>query len=215
MKNPQQEIAARMKKPTGKPLEGITSWFGQLKQEPKKLKEIDLQALSMWTQNDDGSITGFISDSKEFRTGTKITTSPVRSTGKAGTVVTTVSGSRYRLGLVANKGQEAIGGEKDSSRQPKPFSLFNGPQPSKGGGSKPESKSGNLSGFFGGNQKVGEEDVAVISNWKQNADGSITGVVRNKEGLKDGTRITTSSVNEVAKSGNVVKTAYGSKYKLR
>jgi hypothetical protein len=78
---------------------------------------------------------------------------------------------------------------------------------------KRKKKPGTL--FLVNYQKDGEEEVAVLSNWKQNADGSITGVVRNKEGLKDGTRITTSSVNEVAKSGNVVKTAYGSKYKLR
>jgi hypothetical protein len=78
---------------------------------------------------------------------------------------------------------------------------------------KRKKKPGTL--FLVNYQKDGEEEVAVLSNWKQNADGSITGVVTNKKGMKDGTRIKTSPVNKEAKSGIVVKTTGGSKYQLR
>jgi len=53
--------------------------------------------LSRWVQNPNGSITGNISDSKNFRNGTRITTSPIRGKAKAGAVVRTGSGSQYRL----------------------------------------------------------------------------------------------------------------------
>jgi hypothetical protein len=53
--------------------------------------------LSRWTQNADGSITGVISNSNNFKNGTKITTSPVRKGAKAGAVITTGSGSKYKL----------------------------------------------------------------------------------------------------------------------
>jgi hypothetical protein len=56
-----------------------------------------IPVLSNWRQESDGSITGNISNSKVFRQGQKITTSPVKKGAKAGTVVTTNSGSKYRL----------------------------------------------------------------------------------------------------------------------
>ena len=73
-------------------------------------------SLSMWTQNLDGSITGFISNSKDFRTGTKITTSPVKKGAKAGTVVTTGSGSQYRLGLISGGSGSAAGSAANSKK---------------------------------------------------------------------------------------------------
>lgn len=57
----------------------------------------DIPVLSRFVQNDDGSITGVISNSKSYRTGTRITTSPVKRGVMAGTVVKTSSGSQYRL----------------------------------------------------------------------------------------------------------------------
>mmetsp|Transcript_1473 Transcript_1473/g.3259 ORF Transcript_1473/g.3259 Transcript_1473/m.3259 type:complete len:754 (+) Transcript_1473:147-2408(+) len=56
-----------------------------------------IPALSKWKQNKDGSITGYVSNSPNFKTGTKITTSPVPKNAKAASVVKTDSGSRYRL----------------------------------------------------------------------------------------------------------------------
>jgi hypothetical protein len=63
----------------------------------KKAPVKDSNVLSRWTQNGDGSITGVISNSKNFKDGTKITTSPVRKGAKAGAVITTGSGSKYKL----------------------------------------------------------------------------------------------------------------------
>eukprot|EP00529_Nitzschia_sp_RCC80_P016631 CAMPEP_0113484592 /NCGR_PEP_ID=MMETSP0014_2-20120614/24041_1 /TAXON_ID=2857 /ORGANISM="Nitzschia sp." /LENGTH=656 /DNA_ID=CAMNT_0000378199 /DNA_START=480 /DNA_END=2450 /DNA_ORIENTATION=+ /assembly_acc=CAM_ASM_000159 len=53
--------------------------------------------LSNWVQNDDGSLTGKVSNSKNYRNGTKITTSPVRKGVRKGSVVKTGSGSQYKL----------------------------------------------------------------------------------------------------------------------
>jgi hypothetical protein len=78
--------------------------------------KVGAPSLSMWTQNLDGSITGFISNSKDFRTGTKITTSPVKKGAKAGAVVTTGSGSQYRLGLISGGSGTATGSAGNSKR---------------------------------------------------------------------------------------------------
>jgi len=70
------------------------SLFGS---SPKPAVASDVPVVSNFTQNPDGSITGIVSNSKNFRTGTKITTSPVKKGAKAGDIVTTSSGSKYRL----------------------------------------------------------------------------------------------------------------------
>jgi hypothetical protein len=57
----------------------------------------NIPILSQWTQNPDGSITGLVSNSKSFRTGTRITTSPVRKGATKGTTIKTGSGSQYIL----------------------------------------------------------------------------------------------------------------------
>jgi hypothetical protein len=57
----------------------------------------DIPVLSKFVQNEDGSITGIVSNSMSYRTGTRITTSPVKKGATAGTVVKTSSGSKYRL----------------------------------------------------------------------------------------------------------------------
>jgi hypothetical protein len=66
---------------------------------PKKVAPVvdDIPVISKFKQGADGSITGIVSNSKNFRTGTEITTSPVPRGAKAGSVVTTSSGSKYRL----------------------------------------------------------------------------------------------------------------------
>jgi hypothetical protein len=51
--------------------------------------------ISSWTQGRDGSITGRISGSPNFRDGERVTTSPVSLSAAGGTVVQTSSGSRY------------------------------------------------------------------------------------------------------------------------
>jgi hypothetical protein len=50
-----------------------------------------------WRQNFDGSITGFIYNSRSFEDGTRVTTSPVPRGAKKGTTVTTTGGKKYFL----------------------------------------------------------------------------------------------------------------------
>jgi len=55
-------------------------------------------SLRRWKKNGDGSVTGFISGSPNFRPGEKVTTSPIkRGKIEAEQIVTTGSGSRYFL----------------------------------------------------------------------------------------------------------------------
>jgi hypothetical protein len=56
--------------------------------------------------------------------------------------------------------------------------------------------------------------VPELSKWKQNKDGSITGLISNSPSFFTGTRITTSSIPKGAKSGSTVRTGSGSRYKL-
>lgn len=58
------------------------------------------------------------------------------------------------------------------------------------------------------------DDIPIISKFRQNADGSITGSVRNSKSFRSGTEITTSAVARGAKAGSVVITSSGSKYRL-
>jgi hypothetical protein len=110
--------AARVKRETqgrgGKQDPGIMSWLGDAvkaratvdldpqnstppPRSSQKLKAGKTPTLSMWQQNSDGSITGVISNSREYRPGTKITTSPIKGKASDDSIVTTISGSQYHL----------------------------------------------------------------------------------------------------------------------
>jgi len=69
----------------------------QQKAASTPVKNDGIPVLKNWSQEADGSVTGNISNSKVFRVGQKITTSPVPKGAKPGSVVTTSSGSKYRL----------------------------------------------------------------------------------------------------------------------
>lgn len=56
--------------------------------------------------------------------------------------------------------------------------------------------------------------VPVISRWKQERDGSITGVITGSASLNDGDRITTSPIKGATIGGTVVTTSSGSRYYL-
>jgi len=67
---------------------------------PKKVvqaKNDGIPVIKNFKKNPDGSITGKIFGSSNFRNGVQITTSPVRGAVKSGAVVTTSSGSKYKL----------------------------------------------------------------------------------------------------------------------
>ena len=74
--------------------------------------------------------------------------------------------------------------------------------------SNPLFKTPNLS-FFGAGK------VPEVKKWRQNLDGSITGLIYNSNSFEDGTRLTTSPVPRGAKKGTVVTTAAGTKYFLQ
>jgi len=57
----------------------------------------NIPVLKNWTQNSDRSISGAVSNAKNFRNNERITTSPIRGAAKKGSVVSTASGSKYRL----------------------------------------------------------------------------------------------------------------------
>merc|ERR1711933_174954 len=63
----------------------------------RPLKSAAIPLISNFVQNKDGSITGRVYNSKSFRNGAKIVTSPVKRGAKAGMIVTTRSGSKYKL----------------------------------------------------------------------------------------------------------------------
>lgn len=65
---------------------------------PKKSAPSGVPALSGWKANADGSVSGSINGSPNFRDGERVTTSPiVKGRYASGEVVTTGSGSRYYL----------------------------------------------------------------------------------------------------------------------
>ena len=72
---------------------GLSSFFGApTLSGPKEVPEV-----RRWKQNTDGSVTGFIYNSKNFKDGTRVTTSPVPKNPAKGSVVKTKGGSKYLL----------------------------------------------------------------------------------------------------------------------
>jgi hypothetical protein len=157
----------------------------------------DIPQLAKWRRTPDGRITGYVAGStSKYRLGTKITTSRIKGQKiKAGVIVTTGSGSRYRLGLPLADAVAQTGGD---GREAPPRSRNSRPTP--------------LGFLFGG--MLGADDVPDLVEWTQNEDGTLTGFVNNKDGFEDGTQITTSPVNPGAKMGMIVQTRGGSKYRL-
>jgi hypothetical protein len=75
----------------------------QTSSQPKKPQlsffgaDIAVPEVKKWKQNPDGSVTGFIYKSRNFKDGTRVTTSPVPPGARRGTVVTTTAGTQYYL----------------------------------------------------------------------------------------------------------------------
>lgn len=59
--------------------------------------DAELPQVRLWKQNSDGSITGFIYNSKDFKDGTRVTSLPLQGGSTSGTVVRSGSGSQYIL----------------------------------------------------------------------------------------------------------------------
>jgi hypothetical protein len=67
------------------------SLFGRL------FAEEPVPSLVEWTQNEDGTIAGFVNNKDGFEDGTQITTSPVEMGASKGMVIQTEGGSKYKL----------------------------------------------------------------------------------------------------------------------
>ena len=95
---------------------------------------------------------------------------------------------------------------KSNSTEPEPVVAEPEPEPTKPSSSNP----------FASLFQPKSENLPLLSDWKQNKNGSITGVVSNREGFEDGTWITTSTITtRNVKPGSIVTTSGGSKYKLQ
>ena len=95
-KQPAKKPVVEKKQPAKKAAGGFGGLFGAAPAKKASVND-NIPALARFKQNPDGSITGTISNSKSFRNGTVITTSPVPKGIKPGMVVKTSSGSQYRL----------------------------------------------------------------------------------------------------------------------
>lgn len=179
-----------------------------------------IPTITKWRQNKDGSITGLISGSNAFRNGESVTTSVIKGNASDNTVVQTISGSKYYL---SNKPAPV---PKKAAPAPSPSQKA---QQIKAKSVVDNAKSGaTISlGFlnFGGGEKTkqGTSNVAPkivskapkgvpsISKWRQNRDGSITGIIAGSNAYNDGESITTSPITSEATDGALVQTSSGSK----
>merc|ERR1711935_1083017 len=157
-------------------------------------------AISNWKQNRDGSISGRVFGSNLFDEGESVTTSAITSDAIDGSVVQTLSGSKYYL-------------------QPKEAAK------SKGGiGLKNFMPSGTISissgfsEFTSGSPKSNKKapkGVPSLSGWKKNRDDSVSGLISGSPNFNEGERITTSPIESgKLEDGQVVTTGSGSKYFL-
>lgn len=177
-------------------------------------KNDGIPILTNWKQGTDGTVTGNISNSKMFRVGQKITTSPIKIGVKPGSIVTTVTGSKYRLSEQSEVKQSPSSSEAKANA----FSLFNSsalknkvkPNPPPTKKSAPAKKSSPVN-----NRRLKNDGIPILTNWKQKADGCIVGNVSDSKMFRNGEKITTSPVKKGAKAGTVVVTKSGSKYRLK
>jgi len=142
-----------------------------------------------WRTNPDGSITGNISNSPDFRNNQEVTTSRiVEKNLKGDQTVTSVSGSKYRL-------QGKISPLKKKA--------------------EPKKASKQVSGTFSvKNAKVGPKGVPALRKWRQNLDGSISGRIFGGKGSSDNQVVTTSPLKGTPSANAIAITVTGTKYYL-
>jgi len=167
--------------------------------------------MSRWRQNRDGSISGVISGSKSYRAGESITTSPINGKAADGTIVQTDSGSKYYLAPknlpAAAKAEEAISNAKSGATISLGFFNFGG---------KSNNEKDSTPGKEAAPKIVSKapRGIPIVSKWRQNRNGSITGFVSGAAGYGEGESITTSPITIDAADGAIVTTTSGSRYYL-
>ncbi|VEU38830.1 unnamed protein product, partial [Pseudo-nitzschia multistriata] len=171
----------------------------------KKVPSIDQWKLS----EKDGTLTGIVTGHPVLQDGDKITTSPLSNPDFAakgkGTVVTTLSGTKYKLETPkkVNKG---------------PFSLFGG-----GNKNKKKAEPPMLPSVPEGPIKTTKENIRknggipTIDKWRIDPEsGRLTGIVTGHPVLPDGDHISASPpVESFFKKGYVITTETGSRYRLK
>ena len=150
-----------------------------------------------WKQNPDGSITGIISGgSPDYVNGNSITTSTIREKNlSAGQVITTITGSKYKL--------EGKGTPLDEPFK-EIFSIRNRFAPKE---NVVTPKKGSM--FF-----ASPKNVPIMRKWKQNANGSISGIISGSDEYKEDEFVTTSPMKGTPTANKVATTKNGSKYFL-
>lgn len=138
--------------------------------------------------------------------GTPKTKTTVKAANKSPKARKAKEISRISLSLFGSKQKEVA---SDQATTPTPtrstFSIF---------GSRKTATAAKGTTKGTANQVTSVPNIPTLSNWVQNADGSLTGKVRNSKSYRNGTKITTSPVRRGVKKGSVVKTGSGSQYKL-
>jgi hypothetical protein len=154
--------------------------------------------LKNWSKNTDGSLTANIFNSPDFRNNEKITTSRILDKNlKSGQLVTSISGSKYRLeGNVLPSGKTVDAIEKKGT-----FSIGNQARLAKGT-------------FSIKNAKFGPKGIPTLRKWKQNSDGSISGRIFGSKSFKDNEFVTTSPISGAPGANSFAKTISGSRYYL-
>lgn len=153
-----------------------------------------------WRTNPDGSITGNISNSPDFRNNQEVTTSKiVEKNIKGDQTVTSVSGSKYRL-----QGKISPFEKKTEPKQMNgTFAMSKRANSKQGSGT-----------FSVKNGKVGPRGVPALRKWKQNKDGSISGRIFGGKDFSENQFVTTSPLKGTPSANAIATTVSGSKYYL-
>ncbi|KAG7353275.1 hypothetical protein IV203_009324 [Nitzschia inconspicua] len=178
-----------------------------------------MSILYNWVQEEDGSIRGNVRSSPSFADGATISTSTVPQGAKAGTVVTTESGSQYFL---EGPPEMQASSEASDRRSPSASRERRAGQPLWLQNQKSTSTEQNrihTNVFNAATQNTADakapEGVPTIRNWKIGEDGGISGLIYGSMNAQDGDYIQTSFIAKgEIDNGNVVETTSGSRYFL-
>lgn len=169
------------------------------KKSTRQILKSDTPTIRTWKQNADGTITGFISGSPDYKNGESVTTSPIREKKlSAGKIVTTIRGNKYKL-----QGKGIPVAKEETVRAT--YSLRKKFSPVKEKAVKPPK--GSL--FF-----MSPKNVPILSNWKQNVDGSISGRISGSDEYNENEFVTTSPMKGDPAANKTAITLNGSKYFL-
>jgi hypothetical protein len=158
--------------------------------------------------------------SSAFKDGESITTSMIKGDVAENSVVQTVSGSKYYLmpkessllsilspAAKASKSESVLNEAKRGATISLGFLKFGSDDNKEDSGAATTPKSKTVPRIL---QKA-PLGVPEISKWRQNRDGSVSGIIYGSKAFKDGESVTTSPITSDAVDGALVQTTSGSK----